>query len=332
MGSPLSDLAGLTMCASAMSSGNDRLSLANQDLVATGGYQPLLARTRTFHRPVGPETYDCVKLATVRDGSAIVYSEFGEKHAKVGDVLLLGANVLCGAQPEGHVTVTVIYLDLDFILDQFFWQYIDIVKDRFASQSVADTIYTEPAQLMGLGEDRIGMLMPWLDELVALSVDGQYRERFHRMQALWHAVIDQVSPFIHVSPTRTLPAQRARTRPSVPRGRRFAPLRAEARAVRELLASDVRRAWLLSELSGAVHLSEKQLVRVFTNAYGKTPLAYLTMLRVEEMARLLRESGVSIAEAGNLVGWVSRNRAATAFRECTGLTPGRYRAMQEKSL
>lgn len=292
------------------------------------GFQPLLARTRTFHRPVDPATYDCVKLVTVRDGSALVYSEFGEKYAKVGDVLLIGANVLCGAQPEGRVTVTVIYLDLDFILDQFFWRYIDLVKDRFASQSVADTIYTEPAQLMRLGEDRVGMLMPWLDELVALSVDGQYRNRFHRMQALWHAVIDQVSPFIQVSPTRTLPTQRARTRPAVPRGRRFAPLRAEARAVRELLVSDICHSWSIPELATSVHLSATQLVRVFTDAYGKTPLAYLTLLRVEAMARHLRESDASIAEAGQRVGWASRNRAATAFRDCTGVTPGRYRAMQ----
>ncbi|WP_336992442.1 helix-turn-helix transcriptional regulator [Leucobacter sp. VD1] len=272
-----------------------------------------------------------MKLITVRDGSALVYSEFGEKHAKVGDVLLLGANVLCGAQPEGHVTVTVIYLDLDFILDQFFWQHIDLVRDRFTSQRIADTIYTEPAQLMRLGEDRAGMLMPWLDELVSLSVDGQYRERFHRMQALWHSVIDQVSPFIHVSPTRTLPSQRARTRPSVPRGRRFAPLRAEARMARDLLHSDICHSWSIPELANAVHLSSTQLVRVFADAYGKTPLAYLTMLRVEEMARLLCESDASIAEAGSAVGWASRNRAAAAFRECTGVTPGRYRAMQHEA-
>lgn len=295
-------------------------------------YAPLFARTRSFHRAVRPAAYDCVKLVTVRDGSALVFSEFGEQHAKVGDVLLLGANVLCGAQPEGHVTVTVIYLDLDFILDQFFWQYIDLVRDRLASQSVADTIYTEPAQLMRLGEDRVGMLMPWLDELVALSVDGQYRERFHRMQALWHAVIDQVSPFIRVSPTRNVSTQRARTRPSVPRGRRFAPLRTEARAARELLHSDIQHSWSIPELASAAHLSPTQLVRVFTDAYGKTPLAYLTMLRVEKMARLLRESDASIAEAGSAVGWASRNRAADAFRECTGVTPGRYREMQRTAV
>ena len=33
-----------------------------------------------------------------------------------------------------------------------------------------------------LGEDRTGMLMPWLDELVALSIDGGFGAHFYRMQ------------------------------------------------------------------------------------------------------------------------------------------------------
>jgi len=288
----------------------------------------LLARTRTFNHPIGPVAYDCVKLVVVRDGSALVYSEFGERYANVGDVLLLGAKVLCGAQPEGYVTVTTIFLDTDYVLDQLFWQYVDLLGDRLAAQGLADTIYTEPAQLMRLGEDRVGLLMPWLDELVALSVDGLYRERFHRMQALWHSVIDQVAPFIQVSPVKTMPSQRKRTRPSTPRERRFAPLRAEARAAQQLLQEHFELPWSLPKLAGAVHLSGKQLARVFADAYGKTPLAYLTMLRVEAMAKLLREADLSIAEAARRVGWASRNRAAAAFRECAGVTPARYRAMQ----
>lgn len=292
------------------------------------GYQPLVARTSTVHRPIGPVTYDCVKLIVIRSGSAILYSEFGERPVKPGDVVLLGANVLCGLEPEGHVTATTIYADTDFLLDQLFWQYADVLRDRLDAQGFADRIYTEPAQILRLGEDRSGKLMPWLDELVALSVDGAYRDRFHRMQALWHAVIDQVAPFIRISPHRTSPSQRARVRPTLPRDRRFTPLRAEARQVRELLCSDIARSWGLPELAGMVHLSTKQLGRVFVDAYGKTPLTYLTMLRVEEMARLLRETDLSIAEAGQRVGWRSRNRASAAFRECVGITPSRYRTMR----
>ena len=291
-------------------------------------YDPLIARTHTIHQPIGPVAYDCVKLIVVRSGSAILFSEFGERPVKVGDVILLGANVLCSSEPEGHVTVTAIYADTDFLLDQLFWQYVGVLRDRLDAQGFADTIYTEPAQVLRIGEDRAGLLMPWLDELVALSVDGVYRERFHRMQALWHAVIDQIAPFIRISPYRTSPNQRARVRPTLPRDRRFAPLRSEARQVRDVLRGDIARYWELPELAGMVHLSPKQLARVFVDAYEKTPLTYLTMLRVEELARLLRETDLTIEQAGRRVGWRSRNRASAAFRECVGITPSRYRAMR----
>ncbi len=147
-------------------------------------FQPLIARTRTVHRPLGPVAYDCVKVIVVRDGSAILFSELGQEPVKSGDVILLGANVLCGSEPEGHITVTTVYLDTDYVLDQVRWQYAGFLEDRLAAQGFADTIYSEPAQILRVGEDRAGMLMPWLDELVALSIEGNFVRHCYRMQAL----------------------------------------------------------------------------------------------------------------------------------------------------
>lgn len=291
-------------------------------------FTPIRASTRTFHQPIGPVAYDCVKLIVVRDGAAILFSEFGEHPINVGDVVLLSANTLCGSEPEGHITVSTIYADSDYVLDQLFWQHADLLCDRLDTQDLADTLYTEPAQILRLGEHRAGMLIPWVDELVALTTNGIARERFHRAQALWFSIIDQVSPFIRVSPHRIAPSQRAHIRPTLPRDRRFAPLRAEARELEALLRSDVAHDWNLPELASMVHLSPKQLGRVFVEAFGKTPLVYLTMLRVQEMARLLQDPEVSIAEAGRRVGWRSRNRATEAFREYAGITPARYRQLQ----
>lgn len=75
-------------------------------------FAPLLARTQTIHNSVGPVAYDCVKVIFVRAGSAILLSEFGERPVSVGDVVLLGANTLCGSNPEGSITVTTIYCPL----------------------------------------------------------------------------------------------------------------------------------------------------------------------------------------------------------------------------
>ena len=186
-----------------------------------------------MHRPVLPVAYDCVKFIIVRDGSAFLFSEFGQQPVKAGDVVMLGANVLCGSEPEGHVTVTTIYADTDFLLDQLRWQYAAFLDDRLSAQGFAETIYTEPAQILRLGEDRAGMLMPWLDEMVRLSVDGHPVRHYLRMQALWFQIAYVIAPYIKVSPVRLSASQRAHIRPTLPRDRRFAPLRIEARRAAE---------------------------------------------------------------------------------------------------
>lgn len=290
----------------------------------------MVARTRAVHTPQAPVAYDCVKLIFVRDGSAILLSEFGEKPVTVGDIVVLGANTLCGSDPEGSITVTALYLDRDYVIDQIFWQHAALLTDRWDAQDFADELYSEPAQILHLGEDRCGMLMPWLDELVALSLDGPYPATFYRAQALLFAVLDVVTPFVRTTPVRRSTTQRRSVRPGMPRHRSFTPLRAEARRAADLLRDAPAQRWTLERLANAVHLSPAQLSRVFVDAYGKTPLAYLTMLRSEQMARLFRETDLTVEQAAREVGWSSRNHAARLFRQCVGVTPGRYRKLSSE--
>ena len=288
-------------------------------------FTPILARTGSVHEPLRPVAYDCVRIGVVRAGSAILYSEFGEQPVKVGDVVALGAHTLCGIEPEGWITVTTIYLDRDYLVDQFFWQHAAVLADRLDAEGLAEAVYSEPAQILHLGKDRTGMLMPWLDELVALSVSGLFRERFHRMQALWFSVADVFVPFVHVSPVRLTPSQRVRTRPALPRDRRFAPLREEVRQVADLLQLNPERSWTLREMADTVHLSTSQFGRVFADAYGLSPLGYVAMLRAKRLAELLREGDLPVEEAMRRVGWRSRGHAARLFRQHVGTTPLRYR-------
>lgn len=280
-----------------------------------------------MHRTVGPVAYDCVKVIVVRDGSAILFSEFGQKPVKPGDVIVLGANVLCGSEPEDHITVTTVYLDTDYVLDQVRWQYAGFVSDRLDAQGFADTIYSEPAQILRLYEDRAGMLMPWLDELVSLSVDGDFVRHYLRIQALWFQIAYVIAPHIKVSPVRISPSQRAHIRPTLPRDRRFAPLRVEARRAAGLLRENPARRWTLEDLAAEVHLSPSRLSSVFVEAYGKTPLAFLTMLRAEHLAKYLRETELTVTAAMQRVGWHSRSHATRLFRQYVGVTPGHYRQM-----
>lgn len=290
-------------------------------------FGPILARTSAHHEPMAPIAHDCVKLIFVRHGSAILFSEFGQQPVRPGDVVLLGANTLCGCEPEGHMTITVIYADTDYVIDQVFWQYVGHLQDRLDAQDFAATIYTEPAQILRLGEDRAGMLMPWLDELVALSVEDQPVENFYRTQALWFSVAHVIAPFIKTSSIRTSPTQRATTCPTAPRHRRFAPLRQEALRAAELLRAEPERHWSVTDLADEVHLSKSQVGRVFVEAFGKSPIAYLTMLRTERMAGLLRTTDAPIAVIAQEVGWRDPDFAARQFRRSVGVTPSNYRAL-----
>ncbi|KID28369.1 Helix-turn-helix domain [Prauserella sp. Am3] len=70
------------------------------------------------------------------------------------------------------------------------------------------------------------------------------------------------------------------------------------------MRADIAHRWTLAELAAEVHLSPSQLGRVFTAAFGKSPIAYLTMLRVEKMVSLLRTTDASVSVIAEKVGWV----------------------------
>lgn len=270
-----------------------------------------------------------MKLIFVRHGSAIVLSEFGQRPVTVGDVITLGANTLCGSEPEGSITVTTLYLDRDYVIDQVFWRHAALLADRLDAQEFAAELYSEPAQILHLGEDRAGMLMPWLDELVALSVDGS-PDRFYRMQSLLFAIFDITAPYMKTTTVRRSRTQRFAACPGSLAGLRFAPLRQEARHAVDLLRLNPEQRWTLHDLAAAVHLSPSQLGRVFVYAYGKTPMTYLMTVRAEHLARLLRETDQPIEAAMRQVGWYSRGHAARMFRQAVGVTPLRYRQLVRK--
>ncbi|MFD2028521.1 helix-turn-helix transcriptional regulator [Promicromonospora aerolata] len=296
-----------------------------------GGFTPIIARTRSFYQTIDPVAYNCLELIFVRHGSAFLLSEFGEQLVTIGDVIALGASILCGGEPEDSVTVTTLYLDRDYIIDQVFWQHAALLDDRFDAQDFADELYSEPAQVLHLGKERAGMLTAWLDELVTLSLDGPSPDGFYRLQALLFAVLDVITPYVRTTPMRRSSTQRKASRhPGPPALHQFAPLRAEARQAVELLRGASEQRWTLRGLAAAVHLSPSQLGRVFVDAYGKTPMTYLSTVRAERLARLLRQTDTPVEQAMREVGWYSRGHAARMFRQAVGVTPTRYRQLSRQ--
>ncbi len=288
-------------------------------------HRPFHAATKIFNQEIAPVAYDCVKFVVVRSGQARLLSNDDEYHVAVGDIAIIGPNTLCGAIPQNSVSATTVYLNEDYVLDQLFWQHADKFITRRDVVCFIETHYPEPIQLIHFGERAVMKLSRILDELACLSEGGNSESRFHRFQALLSIFLDEVVPTLKA---RKEPADRSGVgaqNPAPLHPQVFRPTRPEARSVAEQLRRNISRRWTLSALSKSVHLSESQLRRVFIEAYGKTPAAFLTILRTDRMADLLRQTDLPISRICQEVGWEDPAYGSLQFRRRAGVNPQQYR-------
>lgn len=93
---------------------------------------------------------------------------------------------------------------------------------------------------------------------------------------------------------------------------------------REYLHSRAEGAVSLDEAARAACLSRYHFHRAFTQAYGRTPHAYATVLRLAR-ARVLLEDGLPVEEAARSVGFSGAPAFTRSFRARYGVTPGTLR-------
>ncbi len=82
--------------------------------------------------------------------------------------------------------------------------------------------------------------------------------------------------------------------------------------------------WTVASLAKEVGLSRSVFAARFAQLVGEPPLGYLTRLRMEKAATLLRD-GARLTEASRLTGYASEASFSHAFRQWAGVAPGAYR-------
>jgi AraC family L-rhamnose operon transcriptional activator RhaR len=102
------------------------------------------------------------------------------------------------------------------------------------------------------------------------------------------------------------------------------PHPAVRRAMR-LLESDLARPWTLTALAEELHLAPAYLVRLFKDATGLPPKAYLAQVRAERAAVLLLHTDDPVTAIGRAVGWPDQNYFARRFKAHYGLSATTYR-------
>ncbi|MCS6816417.1 MAG: AraC family transcriptional regulator [Blastocatellia bacterium] len=81
----------------------------------------------------------------------------------------------------------------------------------------------------------------------------------------------------------------------------------------------------LKDMARAAFMSTFHFARLFKRVVGMTPHAYLMGVRLEQAARLLRTTDLSMLEISQRIGYASQSHFAKAFKAWTGLTPREYR-------
>jgi len=94
-------------------------------------------------------------------------------------------------------------------------------------------------------------------------------------------------------------------------------VRHAARLLRECLACPPT----VAQLARQVCSSRSKLHQSFRTVYGTTPFGYLRGMRLWQAQRLLMTSDLSVEEVAITVGYTSRSRFASAFRDTYNLNP-----------
>jgi AraC family transcriptional regulator len=81
----------------------------------------------------------------------------------------------------------------------------------------------------------------------------------------------------------------------------------------------------LPEIAQVAYLSPYHFLRMFKQAFGQTPHAYLTLKRIERARFLLERTAVPITDICFDVGFESLGSFSSKFRQIVGLSPRQYR-------
>lgn len=87
-------------------------------------------------------------------------------------------------------------------------------------------------------------------------------------------------------------------------------------------------AYSVDGLAAAVGMSRSAFVKKFAECFGRSPMEFVTAVRLEAAARLLRSSQLPVKTLASLVGFASRSHFSRAFRARYGADPSSYREIR----
>jgi len=100
----------------------------------------------------------------------------------------------------------------------------------------------------------------------------------------------------------------------------------QVEAVQEYLLANLELNHSLASLAARVHMSPRNLSRLFTKEAGMPPMTFLADARIDAARRFLETTEQSIKEISNRCGFENADGLRRVFVKRLGISPGEYRS------
>ncbi len=97
------------------------------------------------------------------------------------------------------------------------------------------------------------------------------------------------------------------------------------RSAQNIIAERISEPVNVQLLAQCIHISPNYLSALFRSETGVRLTEYITNIKMQEAARLLRETDRNIIEVATAVGYPNANYFSRLFKKCYGLIPSEYR-------
>ena len=287
---------------------------------------PFSARQDRVRTRRDPRAHAGVRMGIIRTGTGVVEVEDGSRVAvRPGDVVVVMPMIAVGIIPDGRMTVTWVFLTLDYLIEQATRLRPDALSDHLVARIYAkDYLTSDPVRVVALPPSEITGVHQCGDDLVGLTHSGLIVGNVFLHSQPMMSIFAVVMPLInHPDGCRCGSAeQTGRLSSGSDPQAGLAPAVATALV---WIRAHFREAYSLDMLAQAAGLSRRGLTRSFEAQVGKSPQMVRDELRLDEFCRSLVMSTLSIVQAAKRVGW-SPDQARRMLLRVTGLTPTQWRA------
>ena len=99
----------------------------------------------------------------------------------------------------------------------------------------------------------------------------------------------------------------------------------ECAEIKRYIDINYRENLSLDKLAALAHINKYYLAHTFQKEYGVSPITYLSRRRIEESKYLLGNTGHTLAQVSELLGFSSPSYFSQCFRKAEGISPNEYR-------